>query len=204
MFLEDRGYLSYVDNLKKLKDIKIDTITYYIAKFILNEYNNNSELFHFINNIITGFMIARVIYIQPELDYKSKFYNVDAYLDTGLLLSILGFKTKEENCNAQNLIKLLKSSGVKLKCFSQNHGEVLNILNAYLNNINSPEKRHGQTLEYFDETNATSTEIGFAIERLGISLKRHDIEVANPPFYSDKVTGEIEEKIINILNQKII
>ena len=99
VFLEKNGFITIenIENLKNVGEYKTDQANYYIAKFILNENEKNTRIFEGIYKIVCGFMLANTIYIQVENDNKASLKNLDCYLDTPLILSILELKTEEQN-----------------------------------------------------------------------------------------------------------
>lgn len=78
IFLERNGFvaLENIENLKSVGEYKTDQANYYIAKFILNENEKNTNVFNGIYKIVCGFMLANTIYIQVENDNKASLKNI--------------------------------------------------------------------------------------------------------------------------------
>lgn len=191
-FLETKGYFVFAE-ISKLRDISAyeNTMNYRIAQFILTEYDNKTDLFQYINNIVTGLLLSRVVYGYTDLQYKEKIKDLCVFFDTTLLLHIFGFKSAEENTAASQLIEILKSLSVPVKCFQHNYSEVHRILGAYKHNVLNPANRYGQTLEYFDKLKYSADDMNRVIANLDEYFKEKNIEVVDIPSLSGDGTGVI-------------
>lgn len=96
----------------------------------------------YIVELVKGYFVTTALYLQAEnLDVThASFSNVIFYLDTRLLLALLGFKSSQENESVQEMVKSLQRNGAKLACFSYNIEEVENILEAYKQSTVSPRR----------------------------------------------------------------
>lgn len=191
-FLEKNGYFAYA-NVNALRQLSPNenAINYHIADFIINEYTNNTKLFGYINSVVQGLMLASIIYTPTEVDYATKINNVEVYFDSALLLSIFGFKSADENRSSAQLIKLLNSCSIPLKCFRHNYDEVYAIVDAYKHNRTRPEKQHGQTLEYFDNNSYSSTDMERVLLKIESYFSSNNISIVDMPSYSSDGSGLI-------------
>ena len=182
-FIATYGYNAY-ENINSIKAInrKTDVTNYLIGEFICRESKLESDNFKLILRIIEGYMIANAIYLQIDNDNKASLKKLNCYLDTPLLLRILGYKTDEENESAKELYDLLTKYGATLNCFTHTFDELHNILSYYKNNINRNKEL---TLEYFDKEGYTEGQVEMAISVLENKFKEMKINIVEPPEYTE-------------------
>lgn len=162
-----------VDDLRQLK-AKSNEIDYFIARFILKEYECKSVLFDYLVELVKGYFVTTALYLQAENPNATtaSFSDVTFFLDTRLLLAYLGYKTKEENNSVQKMVESLKRNGAKLACFSYNIDEVNNILEAYkLSTVSKFKRPSLYTLEYFDEHGYSYTHVEASQKRFARQLE---------------------------------
>lgn len=91
IFLEKTGFIT-IENIKELEtteNYKKDQNNYYIAKFVIDEFEKETIISKYIEKIISGFMLANAIYMQIDNNNKETLRKVEIYLDAPLLLNIL-------------------------------------------------------------------------------------------------------------------
>lgn len=198
MFFDRKGddVLQSVEMLYQMTSKK-DEIYYYIAKFILKEYERNSVLMDYITSLVKGYYVTSAIYLHIENpNIKSaSFKDVTFYLDTRILLALLGLKSKEENDSVCVALDVLQRNGAKLACFNYNLDEVESILQAYKNSLLSPYVRPSNyTLEYLDEQRYSSSQVETLLQAFRKSLKSfHHID-----------NGDVDSLIQHLDQQRII
>lgn len=141
-----------VDDLRQLK-ARSNEIDFFIARFILAEYERKSVLFDYLVELVKGYFVTTALYLQAENPNATtaSFSDVTFFLDTRLLLAYLGYKTDEENNSVQKMVEILKKNGAKIACFTYNIDEVNSILEAYkLSTVSKSKHPSTFTLEYFD------------------------------------------------------
>lgn len=182
IFLEKNGFLTIdnIENLRNISDYKIEQTNYYIGQFILNENEKGTSIFESIYNIVCGFMLANVIYMQVDNSNNASLKNVNFYIDTPLILNILGYKTEEKNNSATILIDLLKQKQGILKCFENNYNELYSIIYAYKENIG---RFNEKTLEGLDILNYTETDVELILNNLKDILLKKEIKIEEMPNY---------------------
>lgn len=193
-FLETKGYFVY-EKIEKLQEISAreNTIYYHIAQFIIAEYHKKTVVFSYIENIVKGLLLSRVIYGYVDVTYNEKFKDVCVYVDTTLLLCIFAFKSDEQNTVASQLVKILFNNNISIKCFRHNYDEVYKIIEAYKYNILNPSNRHGQTIEYFDKLRYSASDVERVLRNLEDYFKERSIEIVDTPTLSSDGSGTIVE-----------
>lgn len=205
-FFEGQGdaIVLSVDNLRQLK-ARSNELDFFIAQFILTEYERKSVLFDYLMELVKGYFVTAALYLQAENPNATtaSFSDVTFFLDTRLLLAYLGYKTEEENKSVQKMVASLKKNGAKLACFTYNIDEVYNILEAYKLSTVSKSKRSGTfTLEYFDANGYSSTHVERYQRTFTRSLNSAGIRCVTPSdlFSNTTFDGVLDEsKIAEII-----
>ena len=215
-FLDKNGYIIYNNfNPQNLKVKNNDRLQFFIAKFIENQYNNQTKEFKLLINIIEGLLLANVIYLQVTPDNTTNLNKLNCYFDTPFLLRILGFKEKEDNESAVELIDLLKKQGATIKCFTHSFNEVQSILRNYIDNREIGIINPTKTLESLDIEEYNITELNELYMNLEDIFKEKGILIEDKPKYEkikynkSKYEDQIDEKkfkeiIIDRYNKKDI
>ncbi len=191
IFLEKTGFIS-IENVKEYEtkeNYKRDQNNFYIAKFIIEQFEQETVISKYIEKIISGFMLANAIYMQVETDNKETLKKVNIYLDSPLLLNILNFKTDSQNESGNLLMELLNEKKANVYCFKHNYDEVCSILENYKNNI---KKIREKTLERLDLEEYTTSDVDRIIQQLEIMLNNKGIKVVDTPQYEKNENGEYE------------
>lgn len=198
IFLEKTGFLS-IENIKGYEtreNYKKDQNNFYIAKFVIEEFEKDTIISKYIEKIISGFMLANAIYMQIESDNKETLKKVTIYLDAPLLLNVLNFKTSSQNESGNLLMKLLLEKKAKVCCFKHNFDEVYSILENYKNNINKVREK---TLEQLDVEQYKKSDVDRIMMNLEIMLNNKGINIVDTPDYSSYEGVIDENKLMNFL-----
>lgn len=133
-------------------------IDYYIAHYLIEKKVNGEKEFEYALNLVKGYFLQAAIYLQAENGSirTASYKNLDIYLDTPIILRLLGLKTEEETISAKELIEALKSQKGKIKYFPQTQKEIMNILTAYQHSIGRPSHF---TLEGLDKKSYTAADV---------------------------------------------
>lgn len=199
-FLDKYGYLSMISNNNLVEQDDFDM--YMISKFIIKQYENKTQVFSYWLQMIEGFMLMQIIYFYSvsEVDIKAKLDKLNIYLDTVLLLRVLGYKTPEENRMGETLIKLLKEHKSSILCFDHNFRELEGIITYYKENIYT---KKNPTLEYFDDKQFDSEDIDSILYDLESSLSKKGVKIVDTPKY-DKINVDYDEcKLRDFLQDRI-
>lgn len=129
---------------------------YYIGKFISYTKEEDKRYFKYIQEIIYGAMYATALFMQENLkkiQTKSKIDNLKVFLDTPLLLHILGYSGEEFQESIKELVEILKNLGVQICYWQHNIDEVLSILEAYEYHYLNGTLDRSKNFEYFMHKN---------------------------------------------------
>ena len=188
------------DDLRQIS-FKNSELDFFTGKFILEENEKRSPLMDYIVELVKGYFVTTALYLQAEnLDVThASFSNVTFYLDTRLLLALLGFKSSQENESVQEMVKSLQRNGAKLACFSYNTEEVENILEAYKQSTVSPRRYPAIiTLEFFDERGASYTHVDAA--QKAFIQKLRNFQVDEISFDAALISAGVKDQTTGLLN----
>lgn len=209
VFLDTYNYSVYEDteSLNNVLLEKQSESNYYVAQFILSEYNNDSVEFRYILEIIKGSLIAKSIYyfMNAANDLSTKrIYGTKFILDTRVLLDALGLNLEQESVAAHELIDLIMSNGGQIVTYDYYVDELRGIIHRY---AKSKEIRLALSLDYFVRKRYTSEEAIAYAETLDFRLAELGISIITKPNYADNIqqqTWHIDyEKLRSTLNSQI-
>ena len=190
--------------LLKRKD---DQQKYYIAQFIIEEYNKKSEVFSYIEDMVKGFFVSTAISIQPQnMDVsQSKFRELNCYLDTRMVINALGLHLPEERTSSMELLTMLKERGANLYCFEHNIREIISIITAYKHTLNNPYSNTSfHTLEAWDSHHYTVSEVDRYLCILRSKISNLGISIVERPTVTDINTYPFSDAdLINCISDNI-
>ncbi len=202
-FLEKSG-LAFVNGMRELKLLTPkDYDLFHVARFVLQEYEAKSDVFSKIEEVVRGFFIYKSIYYfstAQKVTLNSKLKGTTFYLDTRLLIEALGYNTQEGKKAANELIKLVHSSGGNVRTFSHLKDEVAGILTKYARDYYS---RPSMRLEYFDVNEYDEVNIMRLRGKLEESLSRIGIAIDTAKSLSSFGAQTLQDIKANELTAKL-
>lgn len=184
-FLNEYGYY-YYENVR-LAQAKNDgcRLNTAIGRFVVQEYENKSEIFNNLLEVFNGLMLARIMQYEVEhRDIRNQRYSdVIFYLDTPLLLALLGCLSDYENKSCLQLVNILQGLGASFAYFPEHFGELVSILNAYINSINNPPPNKWRTLEGLDQKKYTMVELVTFRDSMSVKLDFRGVVQKHRPTY---------------------
>ncbi len=211
-FFERQGsaILLSVEDLRQIM-AKNNEVEYFIGKFILAENDKSSVLMDYLVELVKGYFITTALYLQAENNdiTRASFSDVTFFLDTRILLGLLGYKTEQENTSVQEMVKSLQRHSAKLACFVYNEEEVYSILEAYKQATIKGSRNSYYTLEYFDTQKYSSSLVDIAQRQFKERLKESGItsftpeQVLSDAGIENGCQGLLDDSAIQILLLKI-
>ncbi len=174
--------------LLRKKDNKLQ---YYIGQFILQEHKRESIYFDYITDMVKGYFISTAIFLHVRNVNRAetaKFNNTVVYLDTGLILNVLGLQTEYQTNATRELVEMLKIQDAKLACFGQTVDEVRGIIHAYRHDLisgRSQSRQGGPTLEGWDERGIKPSQIDVFDAALEAKIEAEGIRIVDKPPIGD-------------------
>lgn len=118
---KDHSVLPNVKSNKKLK--------YLISSFTLFAAKEEPTLFQFLVDISIGHALSGAILYSELNSFSGKLKDLNIYLDTPLILGILGFSGEFKRSSIEELVKILNEEKANVYILDTTRGEVVHILN---------------------------------------------------------------------------
>lgn len=184
-------------SIKSDKDLELQEYissknNYLVATFIKFTFSNDYTTFELIQEIASAYIIASAmiseIDSENEESYKSCQYNsLVLYLDTPILLRILGLNTDEMQTSYEALLQELSCRNNVFKIFQHTYDELQGILSdceKWIENPHYVAKYASPALRTFISKKYKKVDISLYILTLDEKLKKHKIEVDDTDYYS--------------------
>lgn len=180
-FLDHCGHnvLKTEDSLRALQSE--EKINRYIATYIQTEKEKQSVVYDKILEIARGYMVYRCIYFycQTEEGYGNfSLRNVKIYLDTPLILNLLGFDTLLGKQAVLDAVDLARSLGATVSVLEHNVEEVQGILNAYVASYPRVQSFSLQSITLNGFSEVTIRSLADQIPSRIVEILGEDIEIA--------------------------
>jgi hypothetical protein len=161
---------------------KIKNKDYLTASFIAYLNKEKQEKLSYLNNIVKGTLLANYITFADKITSKSSFSNITIYLDSPILLGLLGYSGSVQKRSLSEFLDLLLALKINVCAFDITIDEVERIFGAWKDGLAKKEyeKFKPKTLELLRakglDAIALETEISLVeskIEQLGIIVRKN-------------------------------
>ena len=195
------------EQLALIKRDDKDRTIHCIARFIISEQKSDSVLFDYIVDMVKGFFVSTAISLQPENSTlpHSKFKKLKCYLDTPIILNVLGLRLPSAQIAAQELLDMLESEQAEICCFEHTVKEIREIIRAYKFSLASPGTKNAHnTLEHWDEINYSIDSVARYLTLIESKIAAKNIKIIpSPAKRSTWIKGLRYTRFVEYLQTKI-
>lgn len=150
-----------------------------IASFISNIHRNQPVLLEHFSRCVKGMLLANYLFYADKATTKKSYTGITIYLDSPIVLGLLGYSGKQSKETYNDFLKLLQSLQINICIFDRTFDEIEGLLQAWKSDLS--RKYYGRfntkTLEWLRgegyDTERLDTEIKLldsSIARLGINV----------------------------------
>ena len=176
--------VSILPDLKPSKKLK-----YVISKFIISVSNSEPEIFQFLLDVAVGHALANAVVYSTDLSqFFGKLKGLNVYLDTHIILNLMGYNGIFKKEATEELISHLKDGGASLLIFDVNKNEVLSVLEDARKRLESGEyymDKASRVLRYCIDHELTASDVELKITSLDKLLKKYEIQESALPMYNN-------------------
>lgn len=192
-----RNSKSLIPRIQLPKRFKhLDAVFY---QFVITLFESGSVLYNYLADISFGHIIASAILIEDYNYVNDTVKGCDIYLDTPVVLKLLGAEGNGIAEIYERHFKELRQSGAFLKIFLHTKDEIYELLESSKNWVESinfdPEKASRTTL-FFRQEGYTEIKVQNFINNADRILKNNNILVEGKPDFISKSKYQIDEKML--------
>lgn len=150
---------------------------YRVASFIRHINQNTKSLIPEITRIVKGTLLANYLTIVDKSSTRNKFNNITIYLDTPILIGILGWDGDIRKKTLAEFIDLLVSLNIGIKIFEPTFRELNAILNDWKTTLSNRRYQdfHEMTRQLMKSRGVTPAQISTEITLLESTLEKKNI-----------------------------
>lgn len=150
---------------------------YRVASFIKHVNKNTKSLIPEITRIVKGTLLANYLTIVDKSSTKNKFENITIYLDTPILIGILGWDGDIRKKSLNEFIELLVSLNINIKIFEPTFRELNAIFNEWKTSLSNRRYQdfHEMTRQLMKSRGITPAQMSTEITLLERNLENNNI-----------------------------
>lgn len=143
----DSAILATAGRSQSLEQIK--NSGHLTASFIAHVHRNKREYWSYFEVITRAVMLAGYLTYADQISSRNQYANITTYLDTPIILGILGYSGESKSKTLTELLDVLKRHGVDIAIFYETLREIEKILHAWSQDLSSKryDRFNPKTLE---------------------------------------------------------
>ena len=172
---------------------KIKNTDHVTASFISHIHKARTSTLEHFSRIVKGMVLANYLCFADKIGSKKKFDSITAYLDTPIIVGMLGFSGNQKQKSINEFISLLKKVGIELMLFDKSLDEAEMLLGAWRDDLKnkSYKKFNSKTLELLRSQGYDAERLDTEIKLLKSRIEHKGITVAtafkpNPKYQCDE------------------
>jgi hypothetical protein len=179
---------------------------YVFDKYVSKTYNENKGIFRILVEIALGSIATNALLFSFANQSGLSIKTCDIYLDTSLILQLVGADEKENSDNVSLLLDSIRSNGANLKIYNHTYHESIESLETSLRWVESidfdPTKANKATL-YFRQEGYKKSDIELIIASLDRKLEENNISIEQVPAYTYETTLIDEKRLQQIFEEEL-
>ncbi len=154
---------------------------YLMASFIKYIHDRKRVLIPDITNVIKGTLLANYLTFADKTSQKNKFNNITIYLDTPIVLGLLGWDGPARKKSIHEFLELIIDLNANIKIFDVTLREIKGVFSFWIETLRHKkyEKLHEMTRQLFQSRNTTPEQMNSESVLLESNLKKIGIKVDN-------------------------
>lgn len=177
-----------------------EKLRYLICWFVVENWESNPILVNYLKDISIGHALSSLILYDEFNPFKGKLENLDIYLDTPFILSLLGINGEQRVQLSEEILTQLKAEKVNLYILQTTINEVLNNLDSCKNTLNKGNGiAQSLSVRMCIENNIKVEDIEQLIADFSNKLENLGIKENQVPSYDDYTLVIDEEKLFDTI-----
>jgi len=181
-----------VSDIDNIKIEKRHQTKYMISRFVSHAYHSDQTSFEAIESFVRGAMLTETFYYSAPAELQGKMRRVVVYFDTQFLLRAIGFCEKKYSEPCLELVNILRSMSVKMRCFRDTYNEIHGILFAASAQLRTRgriiPRKPGDVWDYYNNIGAKVSDVELDIALLEKKLGNIGILIVDRPPHEAELT----------------
>ncbi|POD97427.1 hypothetical protein BV924_20830 [Pectobacterium odoriferum] len=158
---------------------RIKNTNHVIASFISHIHRNQPSMLEHFNRCVKGMLLANYLFYADKVSDKKSYTGITVYLDSPIVLGLLGYSGKQAKEAYSDFLNLLKSLGINTLIFDRTLNEIEGLLYAWKNDLSRKryERFNTKTLEWLRAQGYDAERIDTDLKLLESNIIRLGIEV---------------------------
>lgn len=193
-----------LSNLQRETESENEGNEFVFFEWVENLLENDLTSFRWLEEMIKGAMLAMAIVLPTQLETTRKFRSTTIWLDTPLILQLLGFLGSEMREYMIEIIDLAQKQNAKIRVFSHVLNESKGVIRAAAGDIYNLEvqAKPGSVLAWFRSQKLSPTEILVLLQGIESKLLSKGIDFSDKPDHNEK--NQIDEiKLEKVLQDTV-
>ena len=112
-----------------------------VAAFLSDAFLSRPDLASIVQRMLEGYVLQNTLLLRDIASAKRRFRNLNVYIDTGIIMSVLGYRGEATRRATLEAFRLLRDTGARIAVFEATLGEVRRILYVYEEHIKTDSGR---------------------------------------------------------------
>lgn len=158
---------------------KIKNTDHITASFISHIHKTNSSSLEHFGCFVKGMLLANYLCYADKVGQKKTYESISVYLDTPIIIGLLGFSGSQREKSIKEFITLLNNVGINVCIFDKSLDECERLLGAWRDDLKKNDYRrfNTKTLELLRHLKYDAERLDSEIKLLSSSIERAGIEI---------------------------
>jgi hypothetical protein len=157
-----------------------------VSRFVNHISSKVPDVFRYFVTVLTGRMLANALLASDLSSLGMKFRKTSIYIDTPLVLQLLGVTGKETQAHSREILRLLTDGGARLSVFSHTLDETNYVLKNAERYLEMPTGGSGNVIMALREAEISPSDVALIRFRIVDLLLDEGIQVVETPRYVEK------------------
>lgn len=179
-------------------------VKYAISKFSLHAFESEPQLFQFLLDVSIGHALSGAILYSEFNTFSGKLKSLKIYLDTPVILNLLGFNGEFKRQSTQELTNILHEEKANMFILDTTRGEVDSIISdsyRWLDKGVYDLEKASKLLRYCHRNNISASDLEHTLVSLDSVLSENHITSTRVPSYNEKEFIIDETKLSEVIYQ---
>lgn len=151
-----------------------------IASFISLMHRTQPLMLEHFSRCVKGMLLANYLFYADKADSKKKYDGISIFLDSPLVIGLLGYSGKQKQQALQEFLDLLKSLSIGVNIFERTQYEIEGLLSAWRNDLakNSYKRFNTKTLEWLKSQHYDAERLETELKLLSSSIEKLGIKIS--------------------------